>query len=88
MSHWDSTYEINRVAVSDGASADVWTAISDMGNLVGTLEIDIRVSNGHSRSSIALTSEQMKEVAWMLNRHANRLDVLKHELDYLQTKAA
>ena len=88
MNRWDSTYSINRVCVSDTAAAEVWTALSDAGQIIGRL--DIRTSSGNSwqSASIALTSEEMMEVAAILKIHADRLDELKHELDYLQTEAA
>lgn len=88
-SHWDRTYQRTEISVGDFSSvAQVWSAITDNLNLHGSLCIRFRHGNGNSEANLYMTALQMRALASTLNSHADRLEELKHELDYLQTEAA
>lgn len=89
MIHWDRTYQRTEVSVGDFSPvAQVWSAITDRRKLHGSLSIRFRHEHGSSESNIHLTALQMRALASTLNIHADRLDELKHEIDFLQTDAA
>lgn len=89
MSHWDRTFQRTEISVGDFSPvAQVWSAITDGRKLHGSICIRFRQESGNSEANLYLTALQMRALASTLNSHADRLDELKHELDYLQTEAA
>ena len=89
MSHWDRTYQRTEISVGDlSPVAQVFSAITDNGELYGNLSISIRQPHGNAEANICLTAYQMRDLAMVLRKHADRLDEFKNELDHLQTVAA
>ena len=89
MSNWNRTFKMDAVN-ADGykATAQVWSAISDAGVAIGSLDIGVDTDHGHASIRLALTPKQMHDIAFNLNVHANRLEELKAEAALLAQEAA
>jgi hypothetical protein len=90
MNTWDRTFKLDVVKV-DGykASAQVWTAItSDNSTAAGSLEITVDSAHGHAQIRLSMTPQEMHDVAFNLNVHANRLKELEAEVATLTKEAA
>lgn len=84
-----SSYQRNTVTICDAmTTVDAWSAITNDNRVVARLEIKVASSNGSVNAGVEITAEQLRAVAAMATRHADLIDSLKHELDYLQTEAA
>ena len=89
MSHWDRTYQSTNVSIGYFSPvAQVSSAITDNLKLHGSICIRFSHEYGNSDTTLCMTANQMRALASTPNSHADRLDELKHELDYLQTEAA
>ncbi len=75
MNHWERTYQKDDIRI-DGymTSICVYSAISDEGKAVATLNIELDSENGHSSTRVTLTPAQMDSIAAALTRHADRLE--------------
>ena len=90
MNTRDRTFKMDVVKI-DGhnACAQVWTAItSDNSTAAGSLEITVDSAHGHAQIRLSMTPQQMHDVAFNLNVHANRLKELEAEVATLTKEAA
>ena len=83
------SYERNTATIGDAmTTVDAWSAITNDNRIVARLEIKVASSNGSVNAGVEITAEQLRAVAAMATRHAELIDAMKHELDYLQTEEA
>jgi hypothetical protein len=89
MSNWKRTFKMDVVNV-DGhnACAQVWSAITDASNALASIGISVDTDHGHASIRMALTPQQMHDLAFNLNVHANRLKELEAEAAALTQEAA
>ncbi len=75
MNHWERTYQKDGVQI-DGYMTFicVYSAISNEGKAVATMNIEVDRENGHSSTRVTLTPAQMHSIAKALTRHADRLE--------------
>ena len=91
MTNWKRTFKMDAINV-DGykATAQVWTAITDAPKCraLGSHEISVDSDNGHASIRMNMTPQQMHDLAFNLNVHANRLKDLAIEADTMVQEAA
>lgn len=93
MSKWDETYFSEEICQpsAPGKNAEVRTssAIDDDNQLIGQLTIYIHNHGmGTSSTSLNLTDPSMaRSIAGMLIRHANRMEALHEEANFLRVQA-
>ena len=75
MNHWERTYQTDDIRI-DGhmTSICVYSAISNEGKAVATMNIVMSSKNSHSSTRVTLTPAQMHSIAKALTRHADRLE--------------
>ena len=75
MNHWERTYRTDDIRI-DGymTSICVYSAISNEGKAVATMNIEMDSKNGHSSNRVTLTPAQMHSIAKALTRHADRIE--------------
>ena len=84
-----NSYQRNTVTIGDAmTTVDAWSAITNDKHVVARLEIKVVSANGSVNAGVEITAEQLRAVAAMATRHADFIDAIKHELDFLQTEAA
>ena len=90
MNTWDRTFKLDVVKIdSYNAIAQVWTAITaDNSTAAGGLEITVDSAHGHAQIRLSMTPQEMHDVAFNLNVHANRLKELEAEVATLTKEAA
>ena len=91
MKNWDRTFKKDEVRI-DGyrGSVDVWSAIHETPAIraLGKIEIHIDSDHGSATTSFYMTPQQMHDLAFNLNVHANRLKELEAEAAALTQEAA
>ena len=91
MSNWKRTFKMDDIHIDDyKATAQVWTAITDApgARAIGSLDISVDTDNGHASIRMNMTPQQMHDLAFNLNVHANRLKELTDEAETLKLEAA
>lgn len=75
MNHWERTYQKDDVQI-DGYMTFIcaYSAISNEGKAVATMNIEVDRENGHSSTRVTLTPAQMHSISKALTRHADRLE--------------
>lgn len=82
MNNWKRTFKMDAVNIEGYmASVQVWTAITDSpaSTATGSLDISVDSAHGHATIRMDLTPQQMHDIAFNLNVHANRLKELEAE---------
>jgi hypothetical protein len=91
MNNWDRTYKCDEVMI-DGikSGAQVWTAIisGPSPRAAGSLDITVDSAHGHAQIRLSMTPQEMHDLAFNLNVHANRLKEFEAEVATLTKEAA